>query len=180
MRPTMATTPSAAAPATTWRIRSPKRTRRPEKGRRVISVVVSSVLKIPARDSYLRDDQLDMRLVPRDDPRRQRHEVVLLRVAGGRPARLARRDRPEQEGPKRTGHRMRMLLDIDVRVRRDRVRPEVLEGVRGVDDRELSVGLRSGVEQRRLCDRGKRRLDEAAVLVLDGHVLEVRRDAVPD
>src|SRR6478736_6752238 len=172
--PTITTTPSAAAPATTWRITSPKRTRRPEKGRRVISVVVSSVLTGRARDSYLRDDQIDMRLVPLDDARGKRHEVVRRRLA------LAGRDRPEEEGLERSGVRTRMLLDVDVRVRRDRVRPVVLRLVRRVDDRKRSVGLRRRVELRRLRDRAERRLHEASVLVLDRHVLEVRRDAVPE
>src|SRR6478735_5981965 len=79
----MTTTVSAAAPATTWMIRSPKRTRRPEKGRRVVSVGVSSVLNVPlgilTYSYYLRLDLLDLRLVERDDLPRERDEVVLRR-----------------------------------------------------------------------------------------------------
>src|SRR6059058_3108655 len=86
IRPTRTVAPIAATPATPWRRRSPRRARRPVKGRRATSAVLRG-LTIGSGDSLLLD-LLDRLLVILHDCCRDRVEEQL------RPVRLALRDPP--------------------------------------------------------------------------------------
>ena len=124
IRPTRTVAPAAAAPATTWSTRSPKRTRRPEKGRRV-DIGGELGGRHPPR---LALDLLD-RLLGDDEHRlRDRLEEQL------RPEGLPLRDRPEEELPQ-VGCLRRLRRHDHVGVGRDRIREREL--LRRVDDREL-------------------------------------------
>src|ERR1700730_5929401 len=123
MRPTSAVEAAAAAPATTWSDTSPKRNRRPEKGRRLTSGVSSAEdtgsLAVDLLDRLLRDDE---------DRLRDRLEEQL------RPVRLSLCHGPEQEFPQvcclgRGGG------NDHVGIGRDRI--GVRELLRRVDDREF-------------------------------------------
>src|SRR4029077_5730469 len=113
MSATRTVVPAAAAPATTWSETSPKRTRRPVKGRRVPSVRSSEVSRL------LRVDLLDRLLGDDEHGLRDRSEQKL------RPVGLALRDRPEEE-LLQVGRLARLLGDDHVREGRDRIRVEVL------------------------------------------------------
>src|SRR5438067_3873857 len=90
IRTTSTSEPSAAIPATPCRRRSPRRTRRPVRGRRATSVVTSSEVTI-ARDSPLLPDLLDLLLVERHDRLGERLEDER------RPEALPLRDGPVQK-----------------------------------------------------------------------------------
>src|SRR5215468_8261594 len=116
IRTTMTTAPSAASPATTCRMRSPKCVRRPVKGRRTVLAVVSTVLM----PSVLLLDLLHSLLSRLDDELGQRGEDL----AANR--RLLRgSDRPTDEGPKQRCLRG-ALRDDDVREGRHHPRVPVL------------------------------------------------------
>src|ERR1700746_539183 len=127
IRPTRTVAPSAAPPASVWSTRSPKRTRRPVKGRRAGSAEMSAAdtesLAVDLRDRLLVDDEHRLR---------QRDEAEFRRVRAG----LAVRDCPEEE-LLQVGSLARLQRHDDVRERRDRVR--VRELLRRVHDRERVV-----------------------------------------
>src|SRR5215467_1214802 len=115
IRMTSTSEPNAASPATPCRMKSPRRTRRPPKGRRAASVLTSREVT-NARDSLLlRADLVDLLLVERHDRLGQRLEDERRAVL------LTRRDRPGQELLDVRGVRTRALLHVDVRVGADRV-----------------------------------------------------------
>src|SRR6266566_5317408 len=114
IRTTSTSEPSAAIPATPCRSRSPRRTRRPSKGRRDALLVASRELTIARCDSLLRVDLLDLLLV-------ERHDCLCNRFEDERrPVLLALRDRPAQQLLDVGGVRSRRLLHVSVGVGADR------------------------------------------------------------
>src|SRR5262252_9901253 len=106
--PTSTSAPKAAMPAAPWSRRSPRRARRPGKGRRVASVLTSREVTI-ARDSLLGVDLLKLLLV-------ERHDRLGKRLEHDRRTQLlSLRDRPLHHLLD-VGCVRRLLLHVHVRV----------------------------------------------------------------
>src|SRR3954447_10581093 len=172
IRPTSTRAPRAAIPALPCSRRSPRRARRPGKGRRAASVLTSREVTT-ARALPLRVDLPDLLLVERHDRLRKRLEH------DRRPVLLALRDRPPEELLD-VGGVGRVLLHVHVRVGADRVRIRVLLALRRIDDGERAVlggvGVECGSREDRLCPHPH----EVAGTVLHLEQAEVVVQAVVD